>query len=123
MGSLTIPGREWVVFRRHKTLLSEMQWGELLCFSLLMESQAGQRGDYPQWHLAIHLVESVGDGPLADIHCINPLLLKAVRPELFAQLPLRDEFTKIAPGSYCWAPNGYQGGCGDEYEGEYEDEQ
>ena len=82
--------RESIVFEQLKLFLLAMEIGELLSFSMLMESQVISCGvnDYPRWSLGEHLM----DEPRELIHQINPLLLKIVRPKLFSKLCLKKEF-------------------------------
>mgnify|MGYP003393070833 FL=1 len=80
--------RERDLFSQMHTELTALGPKELLAFSLLMEAHAGAPEQYPAWSEGVHLIES----PLQDFHRTNPLMLKLLRPELFAALRLRPNF-------------------------------
>lgn len=85
------PEREKGLFEQVKTELKELSLKELLAFSLVMEDQAMAMapGSYPAWSSGHHLSDS-GD---ELYHMINPLMLKACRPEMFQRLVLNAEFS------------------------------
>lgn len=89
------PSRECFVFEQLKPFFLEMDTGELLSFSILMESQVASSGvdDYPRWSLGEHLA----DEPKELSHRINPFILKIARPKVFSKLPLREgfQFTRL----------------------------
>ena len=84
------PAQEWLVFQQEKSLLLEMGFSELLSFSLLMESHAHMEdARYPRWSRGVHLTSN---DPEQLSHQMNPLLLKTINPDLFAQLFFKEEF-------------------------------
>lgn len=86
------PERERDLFKQLEEDLKVLTIKELLSFSLIMEDQAQAMapGAYPTWSQGIHLSESSSRELFT---MINPLLLKATRPELFSRLQLTSEFS------------------------------
>jgi chorismate mutase len=87
------PKREYEVFSHFSRILENKSVKELLAISLIIEDHAGQGEShtYPAWSSQIHL-----DRPVHELFGqVNPLILKIVRPDLFAQLELRDEFSSL----------------------------
>jgi len=85
------PEREKILFNKMKDEMKGLSIKELLAFSLIMEDQAMAMapGSYPTWSNGIHLTASS-----KDLYAmINPLLLKANRPELFGRLSLNPDFS------------------------------
>jgi chorismate mutase len=84
------PERELEIFKHFSAVLANKSIKELLSISLMIEdhAQQGESHSYPAWSSQIHL-EGVHSELFGQI---NPLLLKLVRPDLFSQLPLREEF-------------------------------
>ncbi len=80
------PVREEVIFSLHKDELEKCSIKEILSFSLLMESQAGE--NYPAWSKRIHLKSF--EGKLYEQ--INPLLLKIIRPLEYQKLELKESY-------------------------------
>ena len=85
------PERERDIFSLVKEEMKGLTIKELLGFSLIMEDQAMAMapGSYPAWSSGVHLVEPTLD----QFGMINPLLLNAVRPELFNRLNLNADFS------------------------------
>lgn len=83
------PQREVQFFHDLKDVLASLSFSELLAFSLLMEGQAGAPACYPAWSEGVHLLEA----PSHKEHKLNPILLKAMRPEAFAKLKLTPPFS------------------------------
>lgn len=84
------PEREKIVFAQFKQQLTLISLRELLAFSLVMEDHALAMapGSYPAWSQRYHL-----SSPPKDLHeMINPLMLKASHPDMFARLDLVPEF-------------------------------
>ena len=85
------PEREKLLFQQMKDEMKGSSIKELLAFSLMMEDQAMAMapGSYPTWSSGIHLTE-----PAKELYSmLNPLLLQACHPELFARLSLNSEFS------------------------------
>ncbi|MCO4754596.1 MAG: chorismate mutase, partial [Bacteriovoracaceae bacterium] len=78
--------RELELFLSLEKELRSLCIKELLAFSLLMESHAGQ--GYPQWSSTVHLAESTGN--LSSQ--INPLLLLLFYPHEIKVKALKSEF-------------------------------
>ena len=81
--------RESALFSDLLKLLAPLHLKELLAFSVLMEAHAGSPERYPAWSEGVHLAEL----PLKDFHRINPVLLKAVHPDLFKTLRIAPDYT------------------------------
>ncbi len=81
--------REKELFNLLKAKLEICHPREQLAFSLLMESHAAAPVDYPAWSEGVHLLEI----PQRIEHRMNPLMLKLLRPEVFATLRLTPEFS------------------------------
>lgn len=84
------PEREKIVFEHFKPQLVALSMRELLAFSLVMEDHALAMapGSYPYWSQRYHLSSAP-----KDIHeMVNPLMLKASHPDMFARLELTPEF-------------------------------
>lgn len=84
------PEREKIVFEHFKSQLISLSIRELLAFSLVMEDHALAMapGSYPNWSQRSHLTSTP-----KDIHeMVNPLMLKASHPDMFARLELTAEF-------------------------------
>lgn len=67
--------------------------GELLAFSILWETQANTLGDYPAWSQRIHIEQ--GQLGLQFEEQMNPIMLKAIRPQSFAQLSLKPAYAYL----------------------------
>ena len=80
--------REVQLFKSLKASLKAMEMGELLAFSILMETQAGAPEYYPAWSNGIHLNEA----PQHHEHRINPFLLREIHPDRFMNINLRSDF-------------------------------
>ena len=85
------PEREKEIFQLFQTQLKSLSLKELLAFSLIMEDHAMAMapGSYPAWSSMIHLSNPKNE----MIEMINPLMLKASRPESFNRLNLSAEFS------------------------------
>src|SRR5690606_36995470 len=85
------PEREKEIFNLFQTQLKSLSLKELLAFSLIMEDHAMAMapGSYPTWSSMIHLSHPKNE----MIEMINPLMLKASRPESFNRLNLSAEFS------------------------------
>ena len=84
------PEREKIVFEHFRPQLAALSIRELLAFSLVMEDHALAMapGSYPYWSQRYHLSSAP-----KDIHeMVNPLMLKASHPDMFARLELTPEF-------------------------------
>jgi chorismate mutase len=82
------PDREKDIFALFQEQLKTLSTKELLAFSLIMEDHATALapGSYPGWSSCVHLVN-----PKKDLYeMINPLMLKASRPDFFNRLTLRN---------------------------------
>jgi len=93
------PRREFEVFESFLPPIQALSLKELLAFSLLMEAHAEgkKRESYPQWSQKVHLQNM----PSEELfHLINPLLLKANKPELFNQLNLSADFIFLKDFSF-----------------------
>lgn len=85
--------RETEIFSHFRKSLENKSVKELLAISLIIEDHAGQgeSHSYPAWSSQIHLEKAVHE----LFAQVNPLLLKLIRPDLFAQLTLREEFKDL----------------------------
>lgn len=85
------PDREKEIFSLFKEQLKNLTTKELLAFSLIMEDHATALapGSYPGWSNCVHIAD-----PKRELHeMINPLMLKAARPDFFNRLTLSQEFS------------------------------
>jgi len=81
------PERERSLFGSLHESLAAMSEGEVLAFSLLMESHAGPA--YPAWSEGAHLAE-LGQ---KSFQRVNPLLVQLLWPEKFATLRLHTDYS------------------------------
>lgn len=80
------PARERALFVELGPHLSILPERDVLAFSLLMESHAGD--GYPRWSEGAHLAEL----PQKCFQRVNPLLVKQLWPEKFATLRLHPDY-------------------------------
>lgn len=84
------PEREKTIFTLFQPQLKTLSLKELLAFSLIMEDHAMAMapGSYPAWSTMTHL-----QNPKKElIEMVNPLMIKASRPETFSRLTFTAEF-------------------------------
>lgn len=84
------PQREVFVFEQLKAL-EMLTLKEILSLSLLIESHAEQKGDYPKWSEGCHLRLK----PQDISHQINPILLASTFKSRYDALPLNLEFEEL----------------------------
>ncbi len=83
--------REFEIFQKHREDLKKLPLEILLSYSLLIESQVNfEKEFYPRWSQRVHLNTDDVSGKLYEQ--INPILLKAIRPELFSLLHFIEKF-------------------------------
>jgi chorismate mutase len=85
------PDREKEIFALFQEQLKTLTTKELLAFSLIMEDHAVAMapGSYPAWSNFVHVAN-----PKRELYeMINPLMLKASRPDFFNRLTLSQEFS------------------------------
>jgi chorismate mutase len=80
------PVRERALFQELAPLLVTLAERDVLSFSLLMESHAGEA--YPRWSEGAHLSEL----PQKCFQRVNPLLVKQLWPEKFATLRFHADY-------------------------------
>lgn len=81
--------RELEMFDAVKDKLQFLSLKEAFALSLIIEDQVGMK--YPQWSEEVHLARPYGQSWAK----INPLILYFVRPILYKQLDLTDDFKKL----------------------------
>ena len=88
VNSLWCPQRELSVFKSYINENPVMDLRYVLMYSLLIEKQAQESGDYPTWSSQAHL-EVTGN---SIQHLINPILLFCYCKKDFFQLKLKTQF-------------------------------
>jgi chorismate mutase len=84
------PTREVTVFEKVEELKS-LSLKEVMCLSLMIESQAGSKDQYPQWSSGEHL----SNKPIDISQQINPILLASTFKTRYDALPLNLEFKAL----------------------------
>ena len=80
------PQREYQLFSSLNGLLEDKELSFYGHFSLLIESQASLKSEYPKWSEGVHLSENTGGLE----QYINPVLLFVVNKTKYLQLKLKE---------------------------------
>ena len=89
--NIWMPKREISLFKKYVSLNPSFSLNYDLMFSLLIETQASQCGDYPEWSNGIDLKKRSYD----IYERINPILLFVRNRSKYQSLVLKDEYQII----------------------------
>ncbi len=82
------PKRELILFKKYCATYPHNSLTKDLIFSLVIEVQARQQGNYPTWSTGEHLL-SINPG---IEYLLNPILLQLRDQDLFGKLELKSEY-------------------------------